>query len=176
MRMRSARLFAFAALIAAAPVSADIRASAPNGFDVASVATVKASPAEVRIAIGEAGRWWDPVHSYSHDPAANMTLDLRAGGCLCERIPAGGSGQHLIVELAAPTHIVLRGAMGPLKTEGLDGALSFTLTPAGAGTRIEMRYAAGGFMAGGLDKLAAPVDGVISGLLKRLATYVDRPR
>jgi len=176
MRTRSARLLAVAALVAAVPASADIRASAPNGFDVASIATVKASPAEVRAAIGEAGRWWDPAHSYSRDPAANMTLDLRAGGCLCERIPGGGSGQHLVVELAGATHIVLRGAMGPLKTEGLDGALSFTLTPVGTGTKIEMRYAAGGFMAGGMDKMAAPVDSVISGLLKRLAAYVDRLR
>jgi len=105
-----------------------------------------------------------------------MTIDLRAGGCLCERIPAGGSVQHLRVEIVTPTRIVLRGAMGPLKTEGLDGALSFTLTPAGAGTSIEMRYAVGGFMAGGVDKIAAPVDGVIGGLLTRLAAYVDRPR
>jgi uncharacterized protein YndB with AHSA1/START domain len=138
--------------------------------------TVKASPAMVYAAISQAGRWWDPVHSYSQNPAANMTIDLRAGGCLCERIPGGGTAQHLRVELATPTRIVLRGAMGPLKSEGLAGALSFVLTPAGTGTRIEMRYAVGGFMPGGVDKIAAPVDGVIAGLLGRLATYVDRSR
>jgi len=175
--MRTCRLslLLLAAVCAAPPASAEVRTSAPNGFDVASVATVKASPAKVYAAIGEAGRWWDPVHSYSRDPAANMTIELRAGGCLCERIPSGGTVQHLRVELVTPARIILRGAMGPLKTEGLDGALTFTLTPAGTGTKIEMRYAVGGYMAGGVDKMAAPVDGVIGGLLSRLATYADRP-
>jgi hypothetical protein len=172
-----ARLLVIAAVSCAAyPASAEVRASAANGFDVASIATVRASPDKVYAAIGQAGRWWDPVHSYSQNPAANMTIDLRAGGCLCERIPGGGSALHLRVAFVTPTRIVLRGAMGPLKSEGLDGALSFVLTPAGTGTRIEMRYAVGGFMAGGVDKIAAPVDGVITGLLGRLAAYVDRPR
>jgi len=31
-------------------------------------------------------------------------------------------------------------------------------------------------VAGGVDKLAAPVHGVIADLLARLAAYVDRPR
>jgi uncharacterized protein YndB with AHSA1/START domain len=176
MRTRSASLLVLAAFCAVSSASAEIRGSAPNGFDVASVVTVKASPAAVYTAIGQAGRWWDPIHSYSLNPAANMTIELRAGGCLCERIPGGGTAQHLRVEFATPTRIVLRGAMGPLKGEGLDGALSFVLTPAGTGTRIEMRYAVGGFMTGGVDKVAAPVDSVINGLLGRLAAYADRRR
>jgi len=45
MRTRSARLLCFGLAVAASPAAAEIRASAPNGFDVASAATVRAATA-----------------------------------------------------------------------------------------------------------------------------------
>jgi len=56
MRTRSLSVALLVAVCAAAPARAEIRASASNGFEVASFATVKASPAMVYAAIGVAGR------------------------------------------------------------------------------------------------------------------------
>src|SRR5262249_31803724 len=127
-------------LTIAGPAAAEVKSAAPNGFEVVAVATIAAPPARVYAAVGEGGRWWGPSHTFSRD-AANMSLELRAGGCFCERLKDGGSVQHLQVVYAAPGEgLRLRGALGPLQMEGVDGTLSWTLKPAEGGTSITQSY------------------------------------
>jgi uncharacterized protein YndB with AHSA1/START domain len=98
----------------------------PNGFEVATMATIAAPPDRVYAVFGEVGHWWDSSHTFSRD-AANLSMELRAGGCFCERLKDGGSVQHLQVVYAAPgQELRLRGALGPLQTEGVDGTLSWS--------------------------------------------------
>ena len=69
------------------------------------------------------------THTVSKD-AANLSLELRAGGCFCERLKDGGSVQHLQVAYTAPwAGLRLRGALGPLQMEGVDGALAWRISP-----------------------------------------------
>ena len=95
----------FAALVLAlavtGPAAAEVKSTTPNGFEVVSIVTIAAPADRVYSALGEVGHWWDPSHTFSHD-AANLSIELRAGGCFCERLKGGGSVQHMQVVYAAP--------------------------------------------------------------------------
>ena len=110
-------------LAAAGPAAAEVKSVTANGFEVASTATIAAPPDRVYAALGEVGRWWSPSHTFSRD-AANLSMELRAGGCFCERLKDGGSVQHMRVVYAAPgAGLRLRGGLGPLQVEGVDAQL-----------------------------------------------------
>jgi uncharacterized protein YndB with AHSA1/START domain len=158
---------------AAGPASAEVKSVAQNGFEVVSVATIAAPPDRVYAALGEVGRWWDSSHTFSRD-AANLSLELRAGGCFCERLKDGGSVQHMQVVYAAPSAgLRLRGALGPLQMEGVDGSLSWTLKPGEGGTNVTQSYVVGGYIRGGMEQWAPRVDRVLDEQLQRLKSYVE---
>lgn len=155
-----------------AGAKAAVVSSAPNGFEVSETAHIAALPQQVYAAIGKVSRWWDAAHTFSKD-ASNLSLDMRAGGCWCERLPDGGSVEHMTVVWADPGKALrVRGALGPLQGMGVDGALTFTITQAGDGSDVEMRYAIGGYGAG-LDKLAVPVDRVLGEQLAHLKAFAE---
>jgi hypothetical protein len=96
MLMRGLAPLALASAVAG-PAAAEVKSVTPNGFEVATAAEIAAPPDRVYAALGEVGRWWRPSHTFSRD-AANLSIELRAGGCFCERLKDGGSVQHLQVE------------------------------------------------------------------------------
>jgi uncharacterized protein YndB with AHSA1/START domain len=162
-------------LVAAAadPASAEVKSVAVNGFEVATTATIAAPPDRVYAAFGEVGRWWSPSHTFSKD-AANLSLELRAGGCFCERLKDGGAVQHLQVVYAAPGEgLRLRGALGPLQMEGVDGTLSWTFKPAEGGTNVTQGYVVGGYIRSGMEQWAPRVDRVLDEQLQRLKSFVE---
>ena len=85
----------------AGTAAAEVRSITASGFEVVWTATIDAPSDRVYAALGEIARWWDPAHTVSKD-AANLSLELRAGGCFCERLKDGGSVQHLQVAYTAP--------------------------------------------------------------------------
>ena len=130
-------------LAVSGPVAAEVKFVTPNGFEVVTITTIAAPAERVYAALGEVGHWWSPSHTFSRD-AGNLSMELRAGGCFCERLKNGGSVQHLQVVYAAPGQgLRLRGALGPLQMEGVDGTLSWTLKPAEGGTNITQSYVVG---------------------------------
>jgi len=152
---------------------AEVKSVTPNGFEVVSMATVTAPPDRVYAALGEVGRWWSPTHTFSRD-AANLSMELRAGGCFCERLKDGGTVQHLQVVYAAPGEgLRLRGALGPLQTEGVDGTLSWTLKPAEGGTSVTLSYVVGGYIRSGMEQWAPRVDRVLDEQLQRLKSFIE---
>ena len=164
---------AAACLALAAPASADVKSATEAGFDLAKVVDISAPPAAVFAALAKPARWWNGAHSYSGN-AANLVIEPRAGGCFCERLPGGGSVEHARVIYAAPGKMLrLQGGLGPLQAEAVIATLSFTLHPAGAGTRVEMRYVVGGYVPGGAARFAAPVDQVMSEQLDRLKAALE---
>jgi hypothetical protein len=145
------------------PAPAEVKSAAPNGFEVVSVATIAALPDRVYAALGEVGRW-SASHTFSRD-AANLSIELRAGGCVCERLKDGGSVQHLQVVYAAPGEgLRLRGALGPLQMEG---------KPAEGGTSLTQSYVIGGYIRGGMEQWAPRVDRVLDEQLQRLRPIPD---
>jgi uncharacterized protein YndB with AHSA1/START domain len=136
-------------LAVAGPASAEVKSATPTGFEVVTMTTISAPADRVYAALGEVGRWWSPSHTFSRD-AGNLSMELRAGGCFCERLKDGGSVQHLQVVYAAPGEgLRLRGALGPLQTEGVDGTLSWTLKPVEGGTSLTQSYVVGGYIRAG---------------------------
>ena len=162
-----------AALAAAGPAAAEVKSVTANGFEVASTATIAAPTDRVYAALGEVGRWWSPSHTFSRD-TANLSIELRAGGCFCERLKNGGSVQHMqVVYAASGAELRLRGALGPLQAEGVDGALSWTLKSADGGTSIAQNYVIGGYIRGGVEQWAPKVDRVLDEQLQRLKSFVE---
>ena len=173
--MRTIGLAAAAALtLAANAANATVVEATPNGFQVKASAEIAAPAAKVWAALSEIGAWWDSAHSWSKD-AKNLTLELKAGGCWCEaNLPGGGAARHLTVLLVMPQRqAVLEGTLGPLMFSGTAAHLVWALTEAGGKTTLTQTYYVGGYYPGGLDKLAAPVDGVLTAQLARLKAYVE---
>ena len=81
--------------------------------------------------------------------------------------------QHLQVVYAAPGEgLRLRGALGPLQTEGVDGTLSWTLKPAEGGTSVTQSYVVGGYIRSGMEQWAPRIDRVLDEQLQRLKSFV----
>ncbi|MEA3040118.1 MAG: hypothetical protein QOE79_2631 [Sphingomonadales bacterium] len=167
------RLSAALLLLAAAPAGAEVRSATASGFEVRSVAVVKASPEAAWAMIVRPAAWWNPEHSWS-GKAANLTIDPRAGGCFCEAVPPGGSVEHGRVLSAMPGRLLLLEApLGPLQALAVTTRLSWRLKPVAGGTEITQTYVAGGYLPMGGDALAPAVDGVLSEQLVRLKASLD---
>jgi hypothetical protein len=168
------RALALLSLLVAAPAAAEVKSATPYGFEVQSVAVVKASPEAAWAMIARPSLWWNPEHSWS-GKAGNLTLDPRAGGCFCEAVPPGGSVEHGRVLSAMPGRLLLLQApLGPLQALGVATRLTWRLKPVAGGTEITQTYVAGGYMPMGGDKLAPAVDGVLAEQLARLKARLDR--
>jgi hypothetical protein len=172
------RIIAAAALAASLAFGGAVRAevveATPAGLQVKQAVEIAAPAGKVWAALGEIGRWWNPKHSWSGD-ANNLTLVLKAGDCLCETgLPGGGGARHMTVLLTMPGKTaILDGALGPLMYSGATGQLVWAHTEKDGRTTLTQTYFVGGYVPGGLDKLAAPVDGVMSEQLARLKAYVE---
>ena len=133
-----------------------------------------ASPAQVWTALVEPARWWNSEHTWSGN-AANLSLQPVAGGCFCEKLPPGGSVQHLRVIYVQPAKLLrMSGALGPLQGEAVSGTLTVTLEPARRGTKIAFDYVVGGFMHMPIAQMAPAVDGMVGEQLSRLAALFAR--
>lgn len=170
---------AIAALVlifASASASAEVVGASSNGFEVRETVTVDKPAAEAFAAFGRIGSWWSGEHSYSGD-AANLSLDLKPGGCFCERLPNGGGVEHMRVTYVDPgKRVLLTGSLGPLLFLSTTGVMDVQFKPVSSGTEIVLDYRAAGFFNGGADKIAPAVDGVLGAQAKRLETYLAGSR
>lgn len=165
--MRNLVLLA-AATLSAAPAAAEVTI-ADHGFVTTNSAIVSASPAEVWAALVEPSRYWNGDHSWSGD-ATHFSLEPVAGGCFCERWGEGNSVEHMRVIMVQPGSILrLSGALGPLQSEGLAGALTWQLEEIEDGTRITQTMSVGGYMQFDSETMPPIVDAVVREQLERLA-------
>jgi uncharacterized protein YndB with AHSA1/START domain len=160
------------------PVSAaaDVVDSTAVGFTLKTSVQVAAPADRVFRALVDVGSWWSKDHTYSGD-ARNMSIAAQPGGCFCEKLPNGGGVEHgRVVTLMPGTLLRIDTALGPLQELGVSGSLTWQLAGAGPRTTITMTYLVGGYAPGGLDKLAAPVDQVLTQQVQLLKAYVEKPR
>jgi hypothetical protein len=168
-------IWALAVLLSLAAVaSAEVKDSGAGGFTIVHSFTVKGAPDEVYRKIAAVGNWWSSDHTYSGD-AHNLTLDAKAGGCWCEKLPkSGGSAAHMQVATAWPgTLLVMTGGLGPLQSMGAFGAMTFKLTAVGNETKVDFMYVASGYFAQGMNAIAPAVDNVLMDGMKRLQSYLE---
>lgn len=166
------------ALAHAAPAHAEILASDERGFVVRQTVDVGVSAPEAWRVLVKPATWWSSEHTFSGE-AANLSLDPVAGGCFCEKLPPskqGGAGaqagsvQHMRVVYAEPGRALrLSGALGPLQSEALLGALTITLKSNERGTRILFEYVVGGYMRYRPDQIAPAVDRMLGQQIAGLA-------
>lgn len=174
-----------AALLLATPLGAEVAESSADHFVSRNSVAVKADPKATWLALIEPAGYWSKDHSWSGD-AANLSITPQAGGCFCERLPEvdsaksvglAGSAQHMTVVMARPQEVLrMRGALGPLQSEPVDGVLTVTLQPdkASGGTKIVWEYVVAGHMRFEVAKISKAVDGVMAQQLGRLADKLGR--
>jgi hypothetical protein len=153
---------------------AEVTDSAANGFTVKIAAVILARPADVyNRLVHNVGDWWNPAHTISND-SHNLSIDDKVMGCFCEKLPGGGGVRHMEVIMVMPNKLlVMSGALGPLQKFGTTGTITFAFLPLHNDTRLEITYSVGGYLDGGLNTWAAPVDKVLTEQLTRLKTYVE---
>lgn len=164
--------------LAAVPAAAEVIETSEDHFVTRDTRVIAAEPYEVWAALIAPGTWWNDAHTWSGE-AGNMYLSAQAGGCFCELLaeledaPQGvrrGSARHMEVLQAAPPSVLrMRGGLGPLQSEPVDGVLTITLRPVDGGTRVLWEYVVGGAMRFEVPVIAEAVDGVMSQQLLGLA-------
>ena len=164
------------ALLALAPGTAfpEVADSSASGFTVKVVISIEAAPAEVYRRLIRVADWWSSGHTWSGD-SRNLTIEEKVTGCFCEKLPDGGGVRHMeVVNLAPSKTLVLAGGLGPLQSIAATGNMSIQLSPDGPGTKLELTYAVAGYLPGGINKWAAPVDTVLSEQMARLKSYIEK--
>jgi uncharacterized protein YndB with AHSA1/START domain len=155
------------------PAGAAVVDVAPNGFTVRVSAHIAAKPTSVYAALITPARWWSSDHTFSGD-AAHLSLDAKAGGCWCEKLPGGGSVSHLTVVYADPGKVLrLRGALGPFLGYAVDGAMTWSLKAGGDGTDLSLEYTLGGYIKDGFQPLSKAADGVLGDQVARLKRLIE---
>jgi uncharacterized protein YndB with AHSA1/START domain len=171
-KMREIVILVAALSLVAGAALAETSAVSPSGFLVTHRHEVKATPQQVYEAIARIGQWWSEVHTYSGH-AANLTLNLDAGGCFCEKWD-GNAVQHAQVISARRGALVrLQGGLGPLQPLPVSAILTFAMAASGDKTQLTVTYSVAGNADAALDKLAGPVDSVIGEATDRLVAYVE---
>ncbi len=144
------------------PAHAEIASVSAAGFELHYAMHVASAPDKIYAALIVPARWWSSEHTFSQN-AANLTLEAKAGGCFCEKLPGGGSVEHMRTVWAAPgKQLRLRGALGPFQGMGADGALTFSIKPSDAGSDLTMTYAIGGYSPRGFEGLAKAADDMLT--------------
>lgn len=171
-------LLVIPAVLAAAPASAEVIASRPDGFVSRHTVEVVATAEQAWKAWTAPAGWWNPEHTYSGD-AASLYIDAQATGCFCELLPLPkgapegqrrGSVEHMHIVYSEPNRVMrLQGGLGPLQSEAVHGTWTVTFKETGGKTRILWEYIVFGYMRQDAEKLAPLVDKVMGEQLTRLA-------
>lgn len=163
---------AIMAILISPTVHAEVLDVGPHGFVSTHELALNASAKEAYTAfVEDVAKWWDGSHSFSGSAAGFSITDV-AGGCLCER--AGDvEVEHLrVVNVARGQTITFTGGLGPLQAMAVTGSMTFVFKPTETGSTLTYRYSVGGYLPGGLEPLAEPVDRVQLGQLQRLQQYL----
>ncbi|NNE05648.1 MAG: ATPase [Xanthomonadales bacterium] len=161
-------------LLVASPIQAEVTSVNASGFALAFEQTIDTSAEDIYTAMTEIGSWWHPDHSWE-GKAENLYMDMRVGGCFCEKLANGGFAEHLHLAYAAPgKEIRLTGGLGPLQGMGMGGAMVWTITMAAEGQKISWTYTAHGHGTQDSMKGLAPiVDMVQKQAFDRLIRYIQ---
>jgi len=154
-----------------ASVSAEVKVASKTGFQTVATCTVDLAAAQAyQKLIADFSTWYDASHSYSGQPE-NLSQDLEKA-CMLETLPDGGYVRHMEIVYHQPGKMLrMTGGLGPLQGMGVSGALSFAFAETDGKTNVTLTYNVSGADFLQLDKIAAPVDGVLASQLKRFEAH-----
>ena len=168
----AAALSAVSLAALAGSAAAEVAARSENGFSLVYERPVTASAEAVLEAVGRPAAWWSDAHTYSGS-AANLSVDLRPGGCWCEALPGGGV-KHAEAVLVWPEQRMVRfdAPFGPLQSIGADAVLTMTWAEAADGPARTLKWS---FVVTGpgAGAMAEAIDGVMSEQFGRLAAHLS---
>ncbi len=169
----------FHAILLAIPLhftaaTAEVTDTGVGGFVTVNEVIIDASREVVwKSAINQVGHWWSSDHTVAGD-ASRLTIQPVTQGCFCERFDSGGGVVHMTVTMVNPGVVIrLTGGLGPLGLMGVSGNMTWEFQELDDGTKVTFIYAVGGYLAGGLDAVAGPVDDVVGEALHRLRAHVE---
>jgi len=145
-----------------------------NGFTSRNKMTISADRLVTYVAVvADIGNWWNGDHTVSGN-AANLYIDTSVPGCFCETLGQGTGLVHMTVTFVNPGVMLrLTGGLGPLGLMGVAGNMTWEFDETDGQTEVTLQYAVGGYMPGGLDSIAAAVDGVLLEAMSRLKLFVE---
>jgi uncharacterized protein YndB with AHSA1/START domain len=116
---------------------AGVADSSASGFTVKIVVHVQAPPAEAyRKFVRNIGDWWNSSHTFSGS-AKSLSIEEKATGCFCEKLPDGGGVRHMeVVTIMPGKMIVMTGALGPMQSLAAAGNMKVQFSPEEGGTKI----------------------------------------
>lgn len=153
------RVSAFLLLVSAAGQAA-VTQSSPDGFIVEHRLRIAVTPAQAWTTLAQPARWWPKEHTWSGE-AANLSLDIKPGGCFCEQWKDGGAEHGRVILFRRNELLRLSAALGPLQDMAVSGVLSVALAAKDTGSEAVVTYRVSGTPAHALDKIAPAVDQVI---------------
>ena len=165
-------IIASAMLLAAiaGPAAAEVVDRGPHHFLLQFDTPLTATPEAALASVGEVAQWWDPAHTWSGD-AANLTLPIQMGACLCEAMPDGTTFQHgRVTSLFPERSIGLHAPLGPLKDLATRAALVFSWSELSGGPALAMVFLVQGE---GVGAYADAVDHVMGVQFSRWAAYLQ---
>lgn len=169
------RILAALLLLSATAARAELTHSGEHAFTTEHTITTDAEAYVIyRTMTSHIDQWWNGDHSWSGD-AANLYMDVEAGGCFCEKLPEGGRVEHLrIIYFSPGKELRFDGALGPLQAMAVQGRMIWKIEPAESGNTVTFTYRVFGHPEDGLTAIAPAVDGVIGEQLARLSERLGR--
>lgn len=168
----SAAALALPLTLGAAPCAAELTSSSASSFTSTFRSEVPVPQATAWRAITELPQWWNDQHSWS-GKAANMSVDLNAGGCWCERWGDGRSAMHGQVVMVQPGSVLrMNAALGPLQEIGVNGVLTLVTSTLEGKTFLRLTYRVNSAPEAALDKIAPAVDRVLGEQWQRLLKHL----
>lgn len=162
---------ALALACVAAPAAAQVVERSADHFVLRYEIDLESPPEDMWASLQDIALWWDAAYTYSGD-AANMSLSLEPGSCLCETLADGTVFEHgRVVEADLETGVLLDAPLGPLKgkTTMARWSIGWTGSPDVRGWRLVITYVVRGE---GVGAWADGVDGVMRGQYGRFTHFL----
>ncbi len=154
-------------------VTAEIKSQAHNGFHIQIEKVIAAPPENVYDKlVNQVGKWWHPDHTWAGKSSA-LSIEASPGGCFCEQLDDGGVKHMEVVYVRSGSELRMTGGLGPLQMTGAHGGMSWRLDAADDGSKLTLHYRVTGFLPGGMNQFAGPVDDVLQVQLNRLAAFAE---
>ncbi|SHG05249.1 hypothetical protein SAMN04487965_3200 [Microbulbifer donghaiensis] len=152
--------------------AAEVVSKSASEFSIKLEQELDTDSATIYRGLASLPAWWNPAHSYSGS-SDNLSMELRAGGCFCERWERA-SVEHLRVIYAMPDREVrLSGGLGPLQSMPVSGLMQWRIVPVGDKSLLTWEYRVWGSSANNLDMIAEPVNSVLKEQFDALRNYLE---
>ena len=101
----------------------------------------------------------------------NLSMDLKQK-CMLEKLPDGGFVRHMEIVYCQPGRVFrMNGGLGPLQSMGVAGSLTVSFKEVEGKTKVTLVYLVSGSSLLKLDQIAAPVNQVLTGQMRRFEKH-----